>query len=82
MKIYNDNNVKDIAALLNDPGKWHSHGRVIDMETLRGEEIKLEIEDFECDSALCQAIRKYFDLLKDYMNREQLLSFVHTREYF
>ena len=73
---------KHIAALLNDPGKWHSHGRAIDMKTLQGEEIKLEIEDFERDSALCQAIRKYFDLLKDYMNREQLVSFVHTREYF
>ena len=73
---------KEIAELLNDPGKWHSHGRAIDMKTLRGEEIKLEIEDFERDSALCQAIRKYFDLLKDYMNREQLVSFVHTREYF
>lgn len=73
---------KHIAALLNDPGKWHSHGRAIDMKTLRGEEIKLRIEDFEHDSALCQAIRKYFDLLKDYMNREQLVSFVHTREYF
>ena len=73
---------KHIAALLNDPGKWHSHGRAIDMKTLQGEEIKLEIEDFERDSALCQAIRRYFDLLKDYMNREQLVSFVHTREYF
>ena len=73
---------KEIAELLNDPGKWHSHGRAIDMKTLRGEEIKLRIEDFERDSALCQAIRRYFDLLKDYMNREQLVSFVHTREYF
>ena len=52
------------------------------MKTLRGEEIKLKIEDFEHDSALCRAIRKYFDLLKDYMNREQYVSFVHTREYF
>ena len=73
---------KHIAALLNDPGKWHSHGRAIDMKTLQDEEIRLKIEDFERDSALCQAIRKYFDLLKDYMNREQLVSFVHTREYF
>ena len=73
---------KEIAALLNDPGKWHSHGRAIDMETLRGEEINLEIEDFECDPDLFQAIRKYFDLLKDYMVREKFPSFVHTREYF
>ena len=73
---------KHIAELLNDPGKWHSHGRAIDMKTLRGEEINLEIEDFERDPDLSHAIRKYFDLLKDYMIREQLVSFVHTREYF
>ena len=73
---------KEIAALLNDPGKWHSHGRAIDMETLRGEEINLKIEDFECDPDLCQAIRKYFGLLKDYMARENFPSFVHTKEYF
>ena len=71
-----------IAALLNDPEKWHSHGRAIDMKTLRGEEIKLEIEDLEEDSDLCQVVRKYFELLKDYMNREKFISFVHTREYF
>ena len=71
-----------IAALLNDPGKWHSHGRAIDMKTLRGEEIKLKIEDLEDDSDLCQVVRKYFELLEDYMDREKLISFVYTREHF
>ena len=52
------------------------------MKTLRGEEINLEIEDFECDPDLFQTIRKYFDLLKDYMVREKFPSFIHTREYF
>ena len=71
-----------IAALLNDPGKWHSHGRAIDMKTLRGEEIKLKIEDLEDDSDLCQVVRKYFELLEDYMDREKFISFVYTREHF
>ena len=71
-----------IAELLNDPGKWHSHGRAIDMKTLQGEEINLKIEDLEDAPDLYQLVRKYFELLKDYMNREQLTSFVHTREYF
>lgn len=71
-----------IAALLNDPGKWHSHGRAIDMKTLRDEEIKLKIEDLEDDSDLCQVVRKYFELLEDYMDREKLISFVYTREHF
>lgn len=72
----------EIAALLNDPEKWHSHGRAIDMQTLRGEEVKLRIDSFEDDPDLCEKIRGYFELLKDYMHREQLVSFVHTREYF
>ena len=73
---------REIAALLNDPEKWHSHGRAIDMQTLRGEEVKLNIDSFEDDPDLCRKIRGYFELLKDYMHREQIISFVHTREYF
>ena len=71
-----------IAALLNDPEKWHSHGRAIDMETLRGEEVKLKIDSFEDDSDLYTSIRNYFALLNDYMARENLVSFVHSKEYF
>lgn len=71
-----------IAALLNDPSRWRSHGRAIDMNTLRGEEVKLKIENFQDDESLYKKIRDYFELLKDYMNREQLMSFVHTKEYF
>ena len=73
---------REIAALLNDPEKWHSHGRAIDMNTLRGEEVKLKIDSFEDDPELYEQIRDYFELLKDYMHREQLLSFIHTKEYF
>lgn len=73
---------REIAALLNDPEKWHSHGRAIDMNTLRGEEVKLKIDNFEDDPDLYTQIRDYFKLLKDYMHREQLISFIHTKEYF
>ena len=73
---------REIAALFNDPEKWHSHGGAIDMNTLRGEEVKLKIDSFEDDPDLYMQIRDYFELLKDYMHREQLLSFIHTKEYF
>lgn len=73
---------KEIAKLLNDPEKWRSHGRAIDMKTLQGEEIKLIIENLEDAPVLCPIVRKYFELLKDYMNREQLMAFVHTKEHF
>ncbi len=73
---------RQIAALLSDPARWRSHGRAINMDTLRGEEIKLKIEDFQEDPHLYRKVREYFGLLKDYMNREQLLSFVHSKEHF
>ncbi|MCY4183889.1 MAG: hypothetical protein OXC82_04275 [Rhodobacteraceae bacterium] len=70
-----------IAALLNNPEKWHSHGRAIDAKTLL-EEVKLKIDSFEEDPELYKSIRNYFELLRDYMHREALHSFLHTREYF
>ena len=72
---------EDIAALLNDPERWHSHGRAIDMRTLQ-EEVGLRIDNFEENTDLHNHIRDYFGLLRDYMVREKLFSFVHTKEYF
>ncbi len=72
-----------IAGLLNDPERWHSHGRAIDMKTLQ-QEVGLRIDDLEAEArrALHKQIRAYFSLLRDYMHREKLFSFIHTREYF
>ena len=70
-----------IAEILNDTERWHSHGRGIDMMTLQ-EEIGLKIEDYAEDPSLRREIREYFELLGDYMDREKLESFVHTKEYF
>ena len=70
-----------IAEILNDTERWHSHGRGIDMMTLQGE-IGLKIEDYAEDPSLRREIREYFELLGDYMEREKLESFVHTKEYF
>ncbi|MYK97421.1 MAG: hypothetical protein F4014_01025 [Gemmatimonadetes bacterium] len=73
---------RQIAALLNDPEKWRSHGRAIDMVKLQGREVGLKIDNLlECPD-LYSYVRDYFELLKDYMNRQQLISFVHSREYF
>ena len=76
-----ENRAKEIAALLNNPERWHSHGRAIDMRTLQ-EEVGLKIDDLADNAILHHDIRDYFELLKDYMHREQLMSFIHTREYF
>ena len=74
---------EQIAALLNDSDRWHSHGRAIDMKTLQ-DEVGLKIDNLEdeTNTALHGKIREYFQLLDDYMHRENLLSFVHTKGFF
>ena len=72
---------REIADLLNDPERWHSHGRGIDISTLRNE-MNLKIEDYSENAKLHGNIKIYFNLLTDYMTRGQLNSFVHTEEYF
>ena len=75
------NRAKEIAESLGDNERWHSHGRGIFRDTLR-EEIRLKIDNLEDVSNLNEALGEYFWLLKDYMTREQLGIFVHTREFF
>ena len=70
-----------IAELLNDAARWHSHARGIDAKTLR-DEVGLRIDNLTDEPKLHGTIRAYFNLLKDYMGRQELYSFVHTRGYF
>lgn len=72
---------EEIAELLSDNERWHSHGRGINLRALR-EQLRLRIEDFTEDAELARAIREYFELLRDYLVRQRLPFFVHTREYF
>lgn len=70
-----------IADLLNDTSRWHSHARSIDAKTLR-EEVGLKVDDLSGEPRLYRSVRSYFDLLKDYMSRHELYSFVHAKGYF
>ncbi len=72
---------EEIARSLNDPSKWHSHGRGITMAILR-DELKLKIRDFGEDKDLNEAIRSYYKLLKDYMERRDYDIVFHTRARF
>ena len=77
---------EDIAEALSDHERWRSHGRMISRDTLTArleeEGLHLKIEKIECNPDLSSALDDYVGLLKDYMQREQLGLFVHTREYF
>lgn len=70
-----------IAELLNDPERWHSHGRAIDRETLKNE-VNLKIDDLEEHESLYRHLRGYFELLEDYVRREDRLYLIHSRGYF
>lgn len=71
-----------IAASLSDPAVWHSHARGITMERLRGDDIKLRIDDFGTDPALSGPVRKYFKVLREFMDRTSLQTMIHTRNHF
>ena len=75
---------EDIAKVLSDNERWHSHGRMISRDTLTSdsEGIRLEIEKIEDNPDILSALEEYVGLLNDYIQREKHISFVHTREYF
>ena len=72
---------QEIATLLNDTERWHSHSRGIDMNTLR-DEVGLKIENLAESPTLHKNVRTYYELLRDYMVRQRLMSFIHSRGYF
>ena len=81
-KAMKESRAKEIAERLNDTERWHSHGRAIDMKTLQGE-VGLKIEDVEALPETVRGnIRNYFELLRDYMRRQEALIFVHSKNYF
>ena len=73
---------KEIAEVLSANERWHSHGRMISRDTLTVDPIRLQIEKIEDTPNLSSALGNYVGLFKDYLQRGQFSSFVHTREYF
>jgi len=53
---------KQIAQKLCNHGRWLAHGRSITIDDLR--EMRLKVTDFSQDPELCDAIRRYYTLLK------------------
>ncbi len=51
---------KEIAEILADPERWHSHGRGIGLKYLIGDEIRLKIRNFGDDEKLNQKIGNYY----------------------
>jgi hypothetical protein len=70
-----------IARALNQHDRWQTHGRGINMETLR-EELNVKIDDYSTDPDLHATVWNYLWFMRDYMSRMQTVSFVHSRVYF
>lgn len=69
---------EEIARLLGDNKLWHSHGRMIGINTLR-EKLKLKIEDYSDDATLREMIRSYNDLIIEYILRSGHQYFMHSK---
>lgn len=69
---------KDVARVLGDASKWHSHGRGISMQELEAEDIKLQIQDFGKDKALSAQIRNYHGLAVDFASKQGMQAFIHS----
>jgi hypothetical protein len=74
---------KEIAEKLSKNERWHSHGRGIGMETLRNE-LNLQVEDLVSEKykSLHGAVTEYYNLLSNYIQTRNLVSFIHTKTYF
>ncbi|WP_397580490.1 ATP-dependent Clp protease proteolytic subunit [Sphingorhabdus sp.] len=68
----------EIAELLSNNNHWHSHGRMIGMETLRSK-LRLHIDDFGQTEELRTAIRRYSDTLTDYLGRANAQFYIFNR---
>jgi hypothetical protein len=71
---------EEIAMKLTDNNLWKSHGRPINIETLE-QELKLRITDYGQDDTLRQSIRSYYTLSADYIRKNEIGIFIHTRKY-
>lgn len=69
---------EQIARILGDNKRWHSHGRMLGINTIRSL-LRLKIEDYSADEALRGLIRAYNDLTVEYVVRTELSIYLHSR---
>lgn len=72
---------EEIATVLSDNKKWHSHNRPIDITELN-EACKLKIKDYSNETKLREMIRNYNDIVVSYIEMKKIGQFLHARNYF
>lgn len=73
---------EEIANILSDNKKWHSHERQIGLKTLKTTPLRLEIEDYSKNRELQTKIRRYFEFIIPYVTRHEYPAFFHSRNLF
>ena len=71
---------EQIATTLSDNKKWHSHGRMIGISTLRTV-LRLQIEDYSENAMLRALVTSYNESITDYIKRHDYDFFLHSRLY-
>lgn len=71
---------KEVAEILSNNNIWKSHGRPINIEFLE-KEVKLKIDDYSENLERRKAIRDYYMLLLDYLQKNKIGYFIHTRKF-
>lgn len=71
---------KEIADKLSDNNTWKSHGRPINIDALENN-LHLKIEDYSDNPERKGYIRSYYLLIVDYIQKNGLRSFIHTRKF-
>jgi hypothetical protein len=72
---------EEVARLLGANKYWHSHGRMIGINTLKSL-LRIKIEDYSTDKNLQPLIRSYNDLTTEYVGRMNYKIFLHSRKFF
>jgi hypothetical protein len=70
---------KEIAGHLSNNNEWKSHGRPINIETLK--KLRLEIEDYSNNVDRRKLIRDYYEIVSDYVISRGFRIFVQTRKF-
>jgi len=71
---------EEIAAKLSSNRIWHSHSRMIGMNTLRSV-LRLQIDDFGSDREFARTVRAYSDTLVEYLQNRGFDFFLYNRRF-
>jgi hypothetical protein len=77
--VEKEKRAEEIADKLSDNHIWKSHSKPLNIDSL--ENLKLKINDFGTDQTLTTLFRSYHQLMIDFIDKNSIMLFVHTRSF-